>query len=67
VFVLDAQGKPKALPVRLGISDGTSTELLISSESDQADKLQEGMQVITGLISGNPPARPAAAGPRPLF
>jgi HlyD family secretion protein len=45
VFVLDADGKPKAVSVALGISDGTATEVL-------RGELKEGQEVITGLAGG---------------
>lgn len=43
----------KALNLRLGISDGTNTELV-------SDELQEGMEVVTG-VTGLTPARGAPA------
>ena len=72
IYVMDADGKPKALNVRLGISDGSSTELLVFPSSPQAADLQEGAKVITGILggvgsgSGGSP-KPATAGPRMLF
>jgi HlyD family secretion protein len=72
IYVMDADGKPKALNVRLGISDGSSTELLVFPNSPQAADLQEGAKVITGILggvgsgSGGSP-KPATAGPRMLF
>lgn len=72
IYVMDADGKPKALNVRLGISDGSSTELLVLPNSAQAADLQEGAKVITGVLSstgagagGSP--KPANTGPRMLF
>ncbi len=68
VHVLDADGKPKALNVRLGISDGTSTELLLAPNSPEAAELKEGSTVITGVVGGSSATRPAAgAGPRMMF
>ena len=65
VHVLDAQGKPKALNVRLGITDGTSTELLLGPNSPLAEVLKEGATVITGTVSSAAPTKPATpAGPR---
>ena len=72
IYVMDADGKPKALNVRLGISDGSSTELLVFPNSPQAADLQEGAKVITGILggagsgSGGSP-KPATTGPRMLF
>jgi HlyD family secretion protein len=59
VYVLD-NGEPKALEVRLGLSDGTSTEVLSG--------LQENQEVILGTASA--PSAPGAAGgglPRARF
>lgn len=68
VHVLGADGKPKALNVRLGISDGTSTELLLAPNSPEAAELKEGASVITGVVGGGSATRPAAgAGPRMMF
>jgi HlyD family secretion protein len=53
VFALDANGRPKALDVRVGISDGQFVEL--------RDGLEEGAAVITGTqIPGAPVASPRA-------
>jgi multidrug efflux pump subunit AcrA (membrane-fusion protein) len=41
LWVLDPQGKPRPVPVQIGISDGSSTEI-------SSDTLKEGDQVITG-------------------
>lgn len=66
IFLLDAKGKPQAYDVRLGVSDGTSTELLVRPDSPNAAALVESATVVTGVIGGAPasgaPAR--AAGPR---
>jgi HlyD family secretion protein len=62
VYVLGADGKPQAVAVRLGITDGNMTELLSST-------LEPGQEVIVGLVgpaAGNTPPRPAG-GPRPPF
>jgi HlyD family secretion protein len=50
VYVLDETGQPRAVAVRLGISDGTATEIV-------GDDLPEG----TGVIVGGGP-RPTGAG-----
>jgi HlyD family secretion protein len=65
VYVLDAQGLPQALNVRLGVSDGSSTELLLGPNAANGE-LKEGAEVIIGIKA------PAAAGakgpgPRPPF
>jgi HlyD family secretion protein len=63
-------GRPAAYNVRLGISDGTSSELLVFPNSPEAAVLHEGATVITSTISAGAPAsggaRPAA-GPRMMF
>jgi len=66
IYVLDANGKPQALNVRLGVSDGSMTELLTDGQSEQDFK--EGAEVIVGtksLAGGG--SRPAGSGPRPPF
>ena len=68
VYVLDAQGKPQAVPVRVGVSDGSMTELLLGPNA--AAELQEGTEVLVGARSGpgGAGAPPVAGGrPRPPF
>ena len=71
IYVLNAQGLPQALSVRLGVSDGAFTELLPKPESAAAAMLKEGAMVIIGLplaLDKSAGAqRPSAAGPRPMF
>lgn len=69
IYLLGADGKPKAYNVRLGLSDGSSTELLVNPQSPEAEVLREGAVVVTGLPVGNTPTKPpaAATGPRPPF
>ncbi len=67
VHVLDADGKPKALNVRLGITDGSSTELLLAPNSPEAAELKEGASVITGVVGGSSAKPASAAGPRMMF
>lgn len=56
VFVLGPDGKPRAVTVQLGISDGTFTEIV-------GGELKDGQDVITG--SGERPGAPRpASGPR---
>ena len=67
---LIVDGKPKAFNARLGITDGTSTELLVLPNSPDAAELTEGAAVITGTVSAGSattPARPATTGPRMMF
>ena len=64
IYVMDEQGKPKALNVRLGITDGTFTELLVSPNSPNAALLTEGATIVTGLqVPQAAGAKPAAARP----
>ena len=59
VFVLDANGQPKALSVRTGLSDGSMTELVGS-------ELKQGDEVIIGTAqAGSAGTRPS--GPRLPF
>jgi HlyD family secretion protein len=71
VYVRDADGKPRAVNVRLGVSDGTATELLVSAGASAASELGEGSEVIVGMLAGAPGGstapRPGAAGPRAPF
>ena len=55
VWVVDAEGKPKAIPVTLGISDGTATEVLRGD-------LNEGQDVITGVLGGTRPGTSGTTG-----
>ena len=48
LFVMDDQGKPKALAVRLGITDGNRTELILEPGSPAASQLTEGTSVLVG-------------------
>ena len=62
VWVGDAGGKTRSIPVRLGLTDGTSTEVL-------SGELKEGQEVLVGMAlaagKGTPP--PASRGPRLPF
>jgi HlyD family secretion protein len=68
-YALDADGKPQAFSVRLGVSDGASSELLLRPESPAAAALKEGASVIVGTppASANGGSAKPAAGPRPPF
>ncbi len=48
IYLLDADGKPVAYNVRLGVTDGTSTELLVAPNSPNADVFKEGALVVIG-------------------
>jgi HlyD family secretion protein len=66
IYLMDESGKPQAVNVRLGISDGTSTELIVPPNSPNAELLGEGKSVITSTVgaasSSGSAARPT--GPR---
>jgi HlyD family secretion protein len=70
IYVMGEDGKPVAYNVRLGITDGTSTELLLSPNAPEAAALVEGAAVITSTVSAGAPgaggARPPS-GPRMMF
>lgn len=59
VYLLGEDGKPRAYSVRLGISDGVMTELIVAPNSPEAAVLVEGATVITAVI------QPAASGTKP--
>jgi len=70
IHLLGADKRPVAYTVRLGISDGVSTELIVPPGTPGADALVEGATVITGVqgAGATSPARPGTpAGPRPPF
>jgi HlyD family secretion protein len=56
VWVLDATGKPQAIPIQLGISDGTMTEVT-------GGELAEQQQVLVG-VGGDRPSSGGSGGPR---
>ena len=64
VYINGEDGKPKLVQVRLGLTDGTMTELI-------GDDLKEGEMVLTGVASGGTAGSGAAAkgpsGPRLPF
>jgi len=71
IYLLAEDGKPRAYNVRLGISDGVMTELLVAPNSVDASVLVEGATVVTAVVtpasSAAPkPATPAPPGPRPF-
>src|SRR5262245_18443400 len=55
IFVVDPDGKPRAVTVTLGISDGSATEVL-------AGDVQEGQQVVIGMAGGAPRSGAGAGG-----
>jgi len=66
IYLLGADGKPKAFNVRLGISDGSRTELIVAPGSPAAAELREGASVITGVQTPAAASR-APGGPRLQF
>ena len=74
LYVLGEDGKPRAINVRLGISDGSNTELLIAPNGANAADLKEGALVIVGVqgpgaagAGGAGGAARAPSGPRLPF
>ncbi len=69
IHLLGGDGKPVAVNVRLGISDGVATELIVPPGSPDAGLLKEGATVITAVVTTGtaPAATPRMAGPRPPF
>ena len=72
IYLMGTDGKPKAYNVRLGITDGSSTELIVSPNSPDAAELVEGASVIIGTVNTGATAggasKPAAStGPRMPF
>ncbi len=67
LYVQGADGKPKALNVRLGITDGSQTELVVGPNAPEAAELKEGASVITGTVAAGSAQRPANTGPRMMF
>ncbi len=62
IYLLGEDGKPKAFNVRLGITDGSSTELLAGPGGQNTAELTEGAVVIVGVQG---PATGAAGSGRP--
>ncbi len=56
VWVLDAQGKLGAVPLRLGITDGSATEILEGN-------LKDGQEVVVGLSSPSSPTPSSSLAP----
>ena len=68
IYLMGDDGKPRAVNVRLGITDGSSTELLVAPGGPNAAELKEGALVIIGVQSpaaasgaGRPPSGPRMA------
>lgn len=67
LYLLDDAGKPHAYSVRLGISDGVMTELMVAPHSREAAVLVEGANVITAVLTSAEGSGAQRAAPRPLF
>jgi HlyD family secretion protein len=67
IYLMGADGKPVAYAVRLGISDGSSTELLLGPNSPDAAVLKEGALVIVGTVAVGATSGGAPTGPRLPF
>ena len=68
IYLLGTEGEPRAYNVRLGITDGTSTELLVDPNSPDATLFKEGALVIVGTVSqGAGQPKPSGTGPRMPF
>ena len=63
IYMLGADGKPVAYNVRLGISDGTSTELLMAPNSPNAEVFKEGATVVIGTSGGSASLAQKPSGP----
>ena len=64
LFTLGPDKKPQAFDVRLGISDGSMTELLLPPDSPAAAALVAGAEVVVGTQTAAPRA---SSGPRFSF
>ena len=67
IYLMGADGKPVAYAVRLGISDGSSTELLLGPNAPEAVVLKEGALVIIGTVAAGATSGGAPTGPRLPF
>jgi HlyD family secretion protein len=70
IYLVGEDSQPRAYNVRLGITDGTSTELLVEPNSPDANVLKEGALVIIGTAtpgSAQAQSRPSGSGPRMPF
>lgn len=69
IYILAEDGKPRAFNVRLGITDGTSTELMSGSGSPDSAEIKEGVSVVVGIVTPGAASgqQKPAAGPRMPF
>ncbi|WP_119154788.1 efflux RND transporter periplasmic adaptor subunit [Caldimonas tepidiphila] len=64
VYLPGSDGRPQVVEVRLGLSDGSMTELIVAPGSPEAALLQPGTAVITGVPAGGAARNRAPSGPR---
>ena len=67
LHVVGDDGQPRAYEVRLGITDGTATEVLVLPGAPLGAVLKEGATVVTGLTGGAAPTARPTSGPRLPF
>nr|WP_315494532.1 efflux RND transporter periplasmic adaptor subunit [uncultured Rhodoferax sp.] len=67
VYVMGSDGKPLAYAVRVGVSDGSNTELILPPDSPAATALREGVEVLVGTKPQGSATAPRSNGPRPPF
>jgi len=65
IYLLPEPGKPRAYSVRLGISDGVMTELIVPPNSPDAAVLVEGATVVTAVVTAAPAAPRSGTPPAP--
>ncbi len=66
IYLMGEDGKPAAYSVRLGITDGSSTELIVPPNTAGAAALKEGALLIIGTGAASPPGA-ARSGPHMPF
>ena len=68
IYLMVEGGKPKAFNVRLGITDGSNTELIVGPAGPDAAELTDGASVIVGVQSqAGAKAGASKAAPTPRF
>lgn len=63
LWVLDKDGKPSAVAVRLGLTEGSMTEIIVSPPADNG-RIKAGSEVIIGLQNASRGKSAGAPGPR---
>jgi len=70
IHLLDDQDQPITVAVGTGVTDGSYTEVVLKTDTPNADRVVEGARVITGVQGGAAPAaasRPRQPAPRLPF